>query len=105
MEIIKIPPDCFEFTLQNRRFIGGSPHTDALCRGLKDDTVAHVCGFADKILRCLRCGPSGAAYRFGIAVGNTRDTSLAEFAAAERHVSIDTMELIASNMFEIALGL
>jgi hypothetical protein len=83
MEIIRNPPDCFEFTLQNRRFIGG---------------------FAEKIFRCLRSGPSGAPYRFGIAVRNPRDTSLAGFAAAEGHVFIDTMELIAPSMFEIALG-
>ncbi|HXO44019.1 MAG TPA: hypothetical protein VN846_00995 [Candidatus Cybelea sp.] len=104
MEIIKNPSDCFEFTVQIRRFIGGSPHLDALRRGVKDDTVTHVFGFAEKILRCLRCGPLGAPYRFGSAVGNTRDTSLAEFAASEGHVFIDTMELIAPNMFEIALG-
>jgi hypothetical protein len=41
MEIIKNPPDCFEFTVQIRRFIGGSPHIDALRRGVIYDTVTH----------------------------------------------------------------
>jgi hypothetical protein len=107
MSVIKDTPDTFDFELDGKRFCGSNRRIDALCRSLKDQTLTLVDGFAEEVLKCLRCGPFGGPYRFGITHENTKDKSsidLIAFATNDGHFFIETMEPIAPNTFEIALG-
>jgi hypothetical protein len=107
MTVIKDTPDTFEFTLDGKRFAGGSESIDALCRSLRDQTATLVNVFAQALSRCLRCGSFGEPYRFGIRSENIdRDKALdlAAFAIGEGHPFIETMEPIAPNTFEVGLG-
>jgi hypothetical protein len=87
--------------------VAGTKAIADLCRNLKEQVILLECGFAKEVLRCLRCGPFGGPYRFGIAAETTTNAAaldLAAFATNDGHVFLDVMEPIAPNAFEISLG-